>query len=113
MRAGATVNLTAEWEAVAPMAADWHPVTTLRDREGQLVNQAERSLGGGSGGTSTWAPGRWVFRASSLTIPPRTPPGEYSLGLGLYDSKARLMATVTRGPGAGGEDVPLASITVR
>ena len=113
LRAGGSTNLTVEWEAIAPMAADWHPITFLRDRDGRLVNQAERSLGGGSGGTSTWRPGHWVFRTSSLTIPPRTAPGDYTLSMGLYDSRARRMASVTGGSDAGREEVSLTSIRVR
>lgn len=111
VRAGGAASLTVEWESVGPVAVDWHPVTFLRDRAGRLVDQSERSLGGGSGGTSTWRPGRWVFRTSTLTIPPRTAPGDYTLGLGLYDSKARRMAPVTSG--GSGEEVTLADIRVR
>jgi hypothetical protein len=111
LRAGGSANLTVEWEAIAPIQVDWHPVTFLRDRDGTLVDQAERSLGGGSGGTSSWQPGRWVFRTSTLTIPPRTPAGEYRLSIGLYDSKARKMAEV-RG-GAGVEEIGVATIRVR
>lgn len=113
VRAGGTVGLTVEWEAVGPVPLDWRQVTFLRDATGRIVDQTERSLGGGSGGTSTWAPGRWVFRSSGLPIPPRTPPGEYTLGVGLYDSKARQLATVTAGPGVGGEEVRLGTVRVR
>ena len=113
VRAGGTVALTVEWEASAPIAVDWRQVTFLRNRDGQVVEQTERSLGGGSGGTSTWEPGRWVFRTAGLTVPPRTPPGEYTVGVGLYDSKARTMASVTAGAGAGGEEVRLGTIRVR
>jgi len=109
LRAGATTMLTVEWEASAPIAVDWRQVTFLSNREGQVVEQTERSLGGGSGGTSTWAPGRWVFRSAGLTIPPRTPPGEYTVGVGLYDSKARTMAATA----TGGEEVRLGPIRVR
>ena len=113
LRAGSSTNLTVEWEAVGPIDLDWRQVTFLRDRSGQIVDQTERSLGGGSGGTSTWAPGRWVFRTSGLTIPPKTPPGEYTLGVGLYDSKARRMATVSSGAGVGGEEIRLGTLQVR
>jgi hypothetical protein len=113
VRSGGTVGLTVEWEALGPIPVDWRQVTFLRDRAGQIVDQSERSLGGGSGGTSTWTPGRWVFRSSGLSIPPKTPPGDYSLGVGLYDSKARKMAPVTAGAGAGGEEVRLGMIRVR
>jgi hypothetical protein len=113
VRAGGTVGLTVEWEAVGPIPLDWRQVTFLRDSSGQIVDQTERSLGGGSGGTSTWAHGRWVFRSSGLPIPPKTPPGQYTVGVGLYDSKARKLAPVTAGPGQGGDEVRLGAITVR
>ncbi len=113
LRSAGSTNLTLEWEAVEPSAVDWHAITFLRDGDGRLVDQSERALGGGSGGTSTWAPGHWVFRTSILTIPPRTPGGEYRLSLGLYDSRARKLATVTGGTASGSEEVPLATIRVR
>ncbi|MCC7369385.1 MAG: glycosyltransferase family 39 protein [Chloroflexi bacterium] len=113
VRAGGTVGLTVEWEAAGPIPLDWRQVTFLRDRSGQIVDQTERSLSGGSGGTSTWTPGRWVFRSLGLPIPAKTPPGEYTVGVGLYDSKARKLATVTAGSGVGGEEVRLGTIRVR
>jgi len=113
VRAGGTVGLTVEWETVGPIALDWRQVTFLRDGSGQIVDQTERSLSGGSGGTSTWKPGRWVFRSSGLPIPAKAPPGEYTVGVGLYDSKARKLAPVTAGAGASGEEVRLGTIRVR
>jgi hypothetical protein len=113
VRAGGSVGLTVEWEAVGPIPLDWRQVTFLRDPSGQIVDQTERSLGGGSGGTSTWAPGRWVFRSSGLPIPAKTPPGQYTVGVGLYDSKARKLAPVTAGSGQGGDEVRLGTIAVR
>jgi hypothetical protein len=113
VRAGGSVGLTVELEAVGAVPLDWRQVTFLRDRSGQVVDQTERSLGGGSGGTSTWTPGRWVFRSSAVPIPAKTPAGEYTLGVGLYDSKGRRMATVTAGAGRGGDEVRLGSVRVR
>jgi len=113
VRAGGTVGLTVEWEAVGPIPLDWRQVTFLRDGSGQIVDQTERSLSGGSGGTTTWAPGRWVFRSSGLPIPPKTPPGDYTIGVGLYDSKARTLAPVTAGAGSGGDEVRLGTLRVR
>jgi hypothetical protein len=113
VRAGGTTNLTVEWEATAPIAVDWHPITFLRDAHGTLVDETERSLGGGSAGTSAWQPGRWVYRTSSLAVPRGTPPGDYTLGIGLYDSKARRMALVSAGPGTGTTEVPLTTLQVR
>jgi hypothetical protein len=113
VRAGGTVGLTVEWEAVGAIPLDWRQVTFLRDSTGQIVDQTERSLGGGSGGTSTWAPGRWVFRSSGLPIPAKSAPGVYTIGVGLYDSKARKLATVTDGAGRGGDEVRLGTVRVR
>lgn len=113
VRAGGQVGLTVEWEAAGPIPLDWKQVTFLRDASGQIVDQTERSLGGGSGGTSTWEPGRWVFRSSGVPIPPRTPAGEYTIGVGLYDSKAKQMAAVTAGAGLGAEEVQLGTVRVR
>jgi hypothetical protein len=112
-RGGGSTELTMEWELVGKTSVDWHPVTFIRDRTGRVLVQDESSLGGGSGGTATWRPGGWVLRTAALQVPARVAPGQYQLSVGLYDSKARKMATVSAGSGAGTEEVPLATLNVR
>ena len=57
--------MTVGWQAIGPVAADYAVVMMLKDRNGQVVEQNQRGLGGGGEGTSAWEPGRWVFRTSS------------------------------------------------
>jgi hypothetical protein len=68
---------------------DYHVLAILSAADGQPIAQLERTLGGGGAGTASWQPGRWTIRTFSLPIPPRTAPGDYSLSLALYDSRAR------------------------
>ena len=111
VRPGSPLELRVGWEAVAPVAADYAQVTVLRDRSGQIVEQNQRSLGGGGEGTGSWQPGRWTFRTSTLAVPANAPPGDYGVFVGLYDSKARRMLPVDNGAEA--DAVPLTTIAVR
>ena len=111
VRPGGALAVTLGWEALGPVAADYAVVTILRDGTGQIVEQNQRSLGGGGEGTKSWEPGRWTFRTSTLDVPEQVLPGDYGLFVGLYDSKARAMLPLD---GAGGPtDVPLTTIRVR
>jgi hypothetical protein len=110
VRPGGAISVTVGWEALGPVSADYHVVTLLRDPSGQVVEQNERGLGGGGQGTAAWEPGRWVFRAGSLDIPPRATPGEYEVAVGLYDSRAKRMVPLD---GSSATDSPLATVQVR
>ena len=110
-RSGSSVPLTLHWEALQAMPVDYRVVTHLRLGDADLLS--ERSLGGGGEGTSSWEPGRWVVRTQSLPIPPRAAPGDYALSVSVYDSRARVFAPVTTGPGAGSSESTLGALRVR
>jgi hypothetical protein len=112
IRPGGSVTATLGWEAVGPVAADYSVVTILKDRRGEPVEQNQRGLGGGGEGTASWEPGRWVFRTSSLDLRRSLQPGEYSLAVGLYDSKTRKLVPVDGGA-PGDETVTLGPVQVR
>jgi hypothetical protein len=112
IRPGGSVTATLGWEAVGPVAADYSVVTILRDGHGEPVEQNQRGLGGGGEGTASWEPGRWVFRTSSLDLSRSLQPGEYSLAVGLYDSKTRKLVPVDGGA-PGDETVTLGQVQVR
>jgi hypothetical protein len=115
-RPGGNLAVTLGWQAIGPVAADYAVVTILRDRQGQAVEQNQRSLGGGGAGTAAWEPGRWVFATSTLGLRGSLQPGEYTLAVGLYDSKARKLVPVDpAGPGANldEETLSLGSVQVR
>jgi hypothetical protein len=113
VRSGSSTNLTLHWEALRPMAADYHVISHLRGPGGQPDLQSERGLGGGSEGTARWGAGRWVFRSHVLTIPPRATPGEYQLSVSLYDSKSRTSPPLTAGAATGSTELLLGTVRVR
>jgi hypothetical protein len=113
VRPGGSLTVTLGWQAIGPVAADYAVVTMLKDRDGQTVEQNQRGLGGGGEGTAAWEPGRWVFRTSSLALRSSLRPGDYTLAVGLYDSKARKLLPLDGAAPGGDDTVALATITVR
>jgi hypothetical protein len=111
IRPGGSLDLTLAWEAIGPTSVDYRIVTILRGPDGQIVEQSERSLSGGGVGTSRWEPGRWLFRSTELDIRRARQPGDYTLAVGLYDSRARKLAPVTSG--GSGEDSVIATLRMR
>ena len=113
-RPGGAITITSEWEALAAPTADYHILAILHAPDGQSVVQVQRSLGGGGVGTSSWEPGRWTVRTFALTVPPRTAPGEYTLSLAVYDSKARRqVARSELGSDGAAAEAPIGTIRIR
>jgi hypothetical protein len=112
IRPGGALTVTLGWQALGPVATDYAVVTMLKNSAGQPVEQNQRGLGGGGEGTAAWAADRWVFRTSTLSVRPGTPPGEYTLAVGLYDARARQLLSLDGAPG-GATDLPLTTIQVR
>jgi hypothetical protein len=108
-RAGSQVGISSEWEAQTTLTVDYHVLAIVRGADGEAVAQIERSLGGGGAGTAAWEAGRWTLRTFYLTVPPKTPPGEYRLLLAAYDSKARKPLVLT----GGGEEATIGTLRVR
>jgi hypothetical protein len=114
VRPGGGVGLTLGWQSIAPISADYHVLTVLRDSRGEIVEQNERGLGGGGEGTASWEVGRWVFRHATLSIPSSTPSGEYQLSVAVYDSRAKQRAALDGAPaGPDTAELPIATIQVR
>jgi hypothetical protein len=111
-RPGGGPTVTLGWEAVGPVAADYSVVTVLNDRNGQPVEQNQRGLGGGGEGTASWGTGRWVFRTATLALKNTVQPGDYSLSIGLYDSKAKKLVPLD-GAGTEPEHLSLGPIQVQ
>jgi hypothetical protein len=112
IRPGGALTVTLGWQALGPVAADYAVVTMLKSGDGQIVEQNQRGLGGGGEGTAAWETGRWVFRTSTLSIRPSTRAGEYTLAVGLYDSKARQLLPLDGTPD-GATDLALTTVQVR
>ena len=111
-RPGGSATVTLGWQALGPIDADYAVVTMLLGPDGQPIEQNQRGLGGGGEGTAAWEPGRWVFRTSTLNVRPGTPAGDYTLAVGLYDSKNRRLLPLD-GAADGTTQLSLTTIQVR
>jgi hypothetical protein len=109
LRRGDGAGVTLEWEAVRPLAADFHVITVLRGPDGQNWDQQEESLSGGSDSTTDWEVGRWLFQNTFVLTDARVPPGQYEVLVSVYDSKARQKATLADGR----DEVVVGRVTVR
>jgi hypothetical protein len=112
LRKGGNLAVTSEWEALAPLAVDYHVLAILSGANGQPVAQVERTLGGGGEGTAAWEVGRWTVRSFQMSLPSQLASGEYQLSLAVYDSKARqrLPRSDARLPS---DSAPIGTVTVR
>jgi hypothetical protein len=72
-------------------------LTVLRSGDGQAWDQQQESLAGGSVGTSDWAVGHWLFQNTFVRADTRVPPGAYSVGVSVYDSRTRQLVPLADG----------------
>ncbi len=82
---GDIYQLSLFWQAEEKMDKRYKVFLHLVDQEGRIVSQRDSEPGGGLALTTTWQPGTLVTDNHGLYIPLDTPPGEYTLYIGLYD----------------------------
>ncbi|MDX1687116.1 MAG: glycosyltransferase family 39 protein [Candidatus Promineifilaceae bacterium] len=100
VRAGDILQLSLFWQTDAPLDVRYKVFLHLVDAQGRLVAQRDSEPGGGLALTTTWAPGERIADNHGLLVPPETPPGRYTLRLGLYElgnSSARLPVALDGG----------------
>jgi len=84
---GQTLRLQLYWQAMEPVAEDYTVfvhMLSVDDGADQLVVQQDNPPVRGAQPTSTWKPGAVIVDPYDLSIPRDTPPGEYTLAVGLY-----------------------------
>lgn len=109
---GDIVQVTLFWQALTPVEKRYKVFLHLVGPDG-LIAQRDSEPGGGLALTTTWVPGETVVDNLGLLVPPATPPGDYTLLLGLYDltdPTARLPLTYNGQPT---DALPLPTIHVR
>lgn len=109
---GAILQLTLTWTSQRRLDRRFKVFLHLVDEEGQIVAQRDSEPGGGLAITTTWQPGELIPDNHGLLVPLETPPGRYTLLLGLYDfadPSSRLPISTIDGAI---DAFPLASITV-
>jgi 4-amino-4-deoxy-L-arabinose transferase-like glycosyltransferase len=109
IRPGDILPLTLFWETDAPLTERYKVFIHLLGPDGQIVAQRDSEPGGGARLTTLWRPGVVIADNYGLAIPPATPPGEYTLRVGLYrlDGGQRLPVA------QGGDAINLTGISLR
>ena len=104
LEAGA-LNLTLYWRCDAWLPADYTAFVQVRDtlgrvaeKPGAVIAQMAHPPGGADYPTSLWNVGEVIRDSIRIPIPPETPPGDYEIAVGLYQS-------------AGGARLPVADAT--
>jgi hypothetical protein len=82
---GDIVQISLFWQTDTPLETRYKVFLHLLDEQGHIVAQRDSEPGGGLALTTTWPAGETIPDNHGVLIPPETPPGRYTLILGLYD----------------------------
>jgi mannosyltransferase len=117
---GETLQLTLHWQTTAPIAKNYKVFTHLIGAmnpatQSPVWAQMDSEPVGGSRPTSTWQVGEAIDDRYGLLVPPNTPPGEYTLEVGMYNpaTLARVPVFDASGKRAADDRVLLGSVTVQ
>ncbi|MFQ5460964.1 MAG: hypothetical protein ACE5EL_09240, partial [Anaerolineae bacterium] len=113
---GDVLTLRAEWQVLAPPGGDWVVFTQLVDADGRWAAGRDMPPNGGTDATSSWAPGSRHTDRIGLLVPDETPPGHYSLVMGLYDAATGQRLPVTGDAAASmapGDHIVVGTVQIR
>ncbi|MCA9970156.1 MAG: glycosyltransferase family 39 protein [Anaerolineales bacterium] len=112
LRPADIIQLTLFWETAVALDQRYKVFLHLVDADGALVAQRDAEPGGGLNLTTIWEPNATIVDNHGILIPPGTPPGAYTLYLGLYDLADPAARLPIRAPVELGDAYPLTEITV-
>jgi hypothetical protein len=72
------------WHAVSDAEADYNVYIKVKDQHGSVWGQVDRLPLGGVLRTDKWTPGAFIRDEYRLRLQPGTPPGDYTLEVGMY-----------------------------
>ncbi len=87
---GDIVQVTLTWQVIARFAQSYTVFIHITDRDGHIITQRDAPPLGGSRPTNTWKPGEKLLDLYTLTLPAKTPPGDYWVRVGMYRGDTRL-----------------------
>ena len=99
---GETLDLVLYWAALRETDANYIVFVHLLAPDGTLVAQRDGPPGDALHRTYDWQPGYFDWDEWPVEIPPETPPGTYTLSVGMYDAD-----TLERLPAVGPDGTPL------
>ena len=86
-RPGGSIALTLVWQAVQPSDLSLKVFAHLYNAEDGIAAQHDGIPASGAAPTTGWLPGEYVEDEHVIALDPALPPGEYRLGVGLYDAE--------------------------
>ena len=108
---GEVFRLTLYWQARQPLTTDYSALAQLVDTDNNLY-AGQDNLHPGSLQTTLWQPWGFVQDPHAIPVPPGTPPGDYFLVTGLYDSNSGVRLPVMEGGASGWTDVVAIPVSV-
>lgn len=88
VRAGETVTVTLYWQALQPIATNYAVFTHVRGAGETLWAGQDAWPQNGAAPTVTWRVGHLITDTYALTLKPDTPPGQWAVEVGVYDSES-------------------------
>lgn len=101
---GEKLPLTLYWQALSGMETSYTVFVHLIDESGQVVAQRDSTPQNGAAPTSGWVTGEIITDPLEIEIPGSTPPGEYTIEVGMYDPTGGARLRVTDASGEPGGD---------
>lgn len=115
VEAGDILQLTLFWQATGAVDQRYKVFVHLLDQNEQIVGQRDSEPGGGLRPTTQWPMGEVMRDNYGVATAPKTPPGSYSIEVGMYDLETgdRLPAFDERGQRLPGDRILLGPVQVR
>jgi 4-amino-4-deoxy-L-arabinose transferase-like glycosyltransferase len=105
---GDILQLDLFWHTAAPLSDRYKVFVHVLDANGNIIAQTDREPGGGQQPTTNWEINEPVIDRYGVLIPEGTPPGLYTIEIGLYDFNGTRLPVST-----GGDAVTVANVEVR
>ncbi len=83
-RAGRPLEVMLWWEALRASGEERSIQFNLLDSQGNVIASGDGPPANGNRLTSTWRAGEIILDPRALVVPPETPPGSYTLQIGVY-----------------------------
>lgn len=109
---GETFDLTLYWQARQPLAINYSALAQLVDENNNLY-AGQDNLHPGSLPTTLWQSWGFAQDPHLIRVPPGTPPGDYFLVTGLYNSTNGFRLPVVEGAASGWADVITIPVVVK
>lgn len=104
LQPGGLLELTLDWQALAPLAEDYTVFVQVLDAQDQIVGQIDSWPVQGTFPTSQWTPGEIVADRYQVQLAGELPPGQYRVQVGFYLLQTLRRLTVLDGTGTAVDD---------